>query len=295
MNARLTFVHALSGLHPGTGQGTGVIDLPVAREVATGIPYLPGSSLKGVLRDRSDAANRDLLFGPDSANITDTNAYSGAAIFSDQRLLLLPVRSLAGTCAWVTAPFVLKRLRRDCLNAGFSTSPPELKLPASSDPLSEALLRAGSALAVSLPGREDEIILLEDLDLTVRKVAVARRWADWLKERLFPDDAAWQEHFAARFCIVHDDVFSFLLETATEVMARNVLDDDSKTSKNLWYEEALPAETVLYGLVAGQQVRANGLAPDAVLDAVAGLLDTPLRLGGSTTTGRGLCRVLMEG
>ena len=51
MKSRLVFVHAISPLHAGTGQGVGVIDLPVAREKATGLPYFPGSSLKGVLRD----------------------------------------------------------------------------------------------------------------------------------------------------------------------------------------------------------------------------------------------------
>jgi len=50
MTAQLTFVHALSPLHAGIGQGAGVIDLPIAREKATGIPFLPGSSLKGALK-----------------------------------------------------------------------------------------------------------------------------------------------------------------------------------------------------------------------------------------------------
>ena len=58
----LLFLRALSPLHAGTGQGIGAIDLPIAREKATGIPYLPGSSLKGVLRDRASAWDRDTLF-----------------------------------------------------------------------------------------------------------------------------------------------------------------------------------------------------------------------------------------
>ena len=45
MKARLAFVHALSPLHAGTGQGVGVIDLPIAREKHR-YPYLPGSSFK---------------------------------------------------------------------------------------------------------------------------------------------------------------------------------------------------------------------------------------------------------
>ena len=48
--SRLTFIHALSPLHAGTGQGVGVIDLPIAREKATNLPFLPGSTLKGCCR-----------------------------------------------------------------------------------------------------------------------------------------------------------------------------------------------------------------------------------------------------
>ncbi len=128
MKPKLTFVHALSPLHAGTGQGVGVIDLPIAREKATGIPYLPGSSLKGTLRDRcTDEETRERVFGPDT-NRADEHA--GAAHFSDQRLLLLPVRSLKGTFAWVTSPYLLQRLRRDASETGAVTGlPAEIPQP----------------------------------------------------------------------------------------------------------------------------------------------------------------------
>src|SRR2546421_6392475 len=110
MNAQLTFVHALSSLHAGTGQGDGVIDLPIAREKATGIPFLPGSSLKGTLRDSCKDARKEKVFGPQNDKADE---YAGAVQFSDQRLLLLPIRSLAGTFAWVTSPYILDRFARD--------------------------------------------------------------------------------------------------------------------------------------------------------------------------------------
>src|SRR5579864_2217593 len=113
MTTQLTFVHALSPLHAGIGQGAGVIDLPIAREKATGLPFLPGSSLKGTLRSLCNENDRNLIFGPETNGIpTDSNAASPAQ-FSDQRLLLLPVRSLAGTFAWVISPYVLRRFVRD--------------------------------------------------------------------------------------------------------------------------------------------------------------------------------------
>src|SRR6266581_7347401 len=117
MNARLTFVHALSPLHAGTGQGASVIDLPIAREKATGLPFLPGSSLKGTLRARCSGQNCPKVFGPDAAEIQTDSNQASAAQFSDQRLLLLPVRSLVGTFAWVTSPYVLCRLARDIQDA----------------------------------------------------------------------------------------------------------------------------------------------------------------------------------
>ena len=49
--ANLLFIHALTGVHPGGGTALGVVDLPVQRERHTQWPMIPGSSLKGVLRD----------------------------------------------------------------------------------------------------------------------------------------------------------------------------------------------------------------------------------------------------
>src|SRR5713101_1438442 len=122
MNARLTFVHALSPLHAGTGQGVGVIDLPIAREKATGLPFLPGSSLKGPLRSLCPATERTQVFGPESTNIPGGENQASPAQFSDQRLLLLPIRSLAGTFAWVTSPYILQRFVRDMKD--IKTNPP---------------------------------------------------------------------------------------------------------------------------------------------------------------------------
>ena len=51
MESKAYVLHALSPLHAGTGHAADVIDLPIARMKATGIPIVLGSSVKGVLRD----------------------------------------------------------------------------------------------------------------------------------------------------------------------------------------------------------------------------------------------------
>lgn len=288
MEARMLFLHALSPLHAGTGQGAGAIDLPVAREKATGLPYLPGSSLKGVLRDAcKDGETRKKIFGPDKDG---AHEHAGSVQFSDQRLLLLPVRSLRGTFAWVTSPYILRRCLRDAENIIGLDKTPEIPLPDSPDSIDRSHV-TDDECAITL---DDHRVIFEDLDFTAVPDENVRAWAEWVGKRIFPDDTDWQKMLAARFCVVHDDVMGFLLETATEVFARIRLREDAKTvDKNaLWYEEALPAETILSGLVFATPVKAG---PAVVFEILEGLMKKPLQLGGKATVGRGLCRLQMTG
>jgi CRISPR-associated protein Cmr4 len=273
MKSTLTFIHALSPLHAGTGQGVGVIDLPIAREKATNLPYLPGSTLKGSLRDElRDDELRDKIFGPDKPD--NDSAYSGSVVFTDQKLLCLPVRSLLGTFAWVTSPYILERFKRDC-----GSNEPVRKPNSSS-----CIVSSTSAIKYS-----DTKVILEDLDLTVQNVANAYDWAGLIAKKIFPNKETWQTYFNERFCIVSDDVMNFLAETATEVIARNKLDDDTKTTVKgaLWYEESLPTETILSGLLL--EVKGNHISD------IVKIAKNPIQLGGSMTIGRGLCQMIIDG
>ncbi|BAF60106.1 Uncharacterized protein PTH_1925 [Pelotomaculum thermopropionicum SI] len=285
MEARMLFLLALSPLHAGTGQGAGAIDLPVAREKATGLPYLPGSSLKGVLRDEcKNSETRKKVFGPDKDS---AHEHAGSVQFSDQRLLLLPVRSLKGTFAWVTSPYILRRCLRDAENVIGFDKIPEISLPGSIGNCHVT----NDECTITL---DDQKVIFEDLDFTAVPDENVRAWAEWIGKRIFPGDTDWQKMLAARFCVVHDDVMGFLLETATEVFARIRLREDAKTVENnaLWYEEALPAETILSGLVFATTVKAG---PGEVFNTLEGLMKKPLQLGGKATVGRGLCRLQMAG
>jgi CRISPR-associated protein Cmr4 len=277
-------------LHAGTGQGIGVIDLPIAREKATGLPFLPGSSVKGSLRDGcDDPEKRKKLFGPDKKENPEEHA--GSVQFSDQRLLLLPVRSLMGTFAWVSSPYVLKRFVRDARDTGANELDKAIPTPQSDKDKQECFVVEGSKLEMNSK------VYLEDLDLTVSNdKAKAKEWAETLAQEIFPNDAEWQGFFKERFCIIPDDVLNFLLETATEITARIALEADSKTAAEgqLWYEEALPGETVLFGLTLAVKIERAGLNPKDALDEVSKLIDKPVQLGGKATVGRGLCRLTLS-
>jgi len=286
MNARLFFVHALSPLHAGTGQGVGAIDLPIAREKATGLPFVPGSSLKGVLRDScTDPSNRKKVFGPDTDRADE---HAGSAQISDARLLLLPIRSLAGTFAWVTSPYILHRLLRDAQDAQAIGLPTSVPSPDSTDRCK--VVPDACQIGIAIGSRSQ--VYLEDLDLNAIADQVVNTWATWLGSRVFPNDSQWQQMLVGRLCVVHDDVLNFLLETATEITARIKLKEDAKTVQKggLWYEEALPTETVLYGLAVATPVKAT---IQEVFEVLQSLTDKTLQVGGKATVGRGLCRLQM--
>lgn len=294
MTARLTFVHAISPLHAGTGQGAGIIDLPVAREKATGLPFLPGSSLKGTLRAQCDSRDQKCrqVFGPDTEDMLTENNHASSVQFSDQRLLLLPVRSLAGTFAWVTSPYVLRRLLRD-------SSDVQATLPAAAIPDIQTTEICAIAEAVDTYASKIKVdvskVYFEDLELEAQTSSEVYAWALWIGERVFPNEQTWQRMLVERMCIVHDDVFSFLLTTATEITARIRLQPDAKTvvDGGLWYEEALPTETILSGIALVAPPSAAKITTTEVFEFLGELTNKTLQFGGKATVGRGLCRVLL--
>ena len=289
MTTRLLITHALSPLHAGTGQSVGAIELAIARDRATNHPYLPASSLKGALRARAvdqwDEPDVFALFGPDTEHAAD---HAGSVLFGDANLLLLPVRSVAGTFAWVTSHYLLHRFARDCAEAGRKGLP----LPAPPESLEECRITSKSALKVPVQGKAR--VVFEDLDLQPSGSSLDAL-ASMLGELVFPGDDTWQSLLEQRLCVVHDDVMSFFALHGTDVVARVALKHESKTVANLWHEESLPAETVLVSLVTAAPHGKTGKSAAKLIQGLDGLLKGSVQLGGKATVGRGRCRLYFGG
>lgn len=282
-------LQAISPLHAGTGQSADIVDLPIARMKSTGIPFVPGSSLKGVLRDACRTrASKPLsdnslfaIFGPPSA---DADRHAGALAIGDARLLVLPVRSFHGTFAYVTSPLLLELARRDLPGA---PAVPEIKGP---------LAAVASLESSRLVHGAGKTIFLQDVDLPARAVPGVEPWATYLAPHV-AIDAANQKSFTDRFAVVDDETMTFLWETGTQLDTRVRIDDQSRTVANgaLWIEESLPPETVLVGQLVADRSR----SPDAALDG-RGVVDAVLpggqpvhvQVGGKATVGRGVCRLM---
>jgi CRISPR-associated protein Cmr4 len=261
-------------IHPGTGQSIDVIDLPVMREKTTQYPVVVGSSLKGALRQRAEE-----LWGVDGARVSELfgarERGAGALMVSDARLLLLPVRSLNAPFVWITCPYAIERFNRDAMRSGcLATCPPVPALQESSA-ITNVALRAGEPLMVEEwalePQPSGDAVLAACVDA-------------WLP--IIPHQSV-QDRLRTHLAIVHDNLFTYLAQYGLPIMPHNVLDDLTKTSQNLWYEEALAPETVLYSLLAERPG-----APSPIREHLDALLQRPyLQVGGNETIGYGWCAV----
>jgi len=293
MKTGLVYVHAMTPLHPGTGQALDVIDLPVARERATDLPYAPGSSLKGVLRDRlrQHEAVRT-LFGPGTGD--QASEHAGAVAFGDARLLLFPVRSVTRLFCWVTSPYLVRRFLRDRTDVGLE---PLVEIEELRElGVTDRSVRVSDDSVLSRVGAAARVFL-DDADLPGTPSDALKRLAEGLAAELL--DEAWRADLPERLVVVSDGQMRAFVTQATEVVARIKLDEDrgtvTKDKGNLWYEEALPTETVLYSAVYCEQSRRAGEQRSAQdhWDALAGV--PSVQLGGKASVGRGLCRLAWVG
>lgn len=293
---RRYWIHTVTPLHVGTGRGVGYIDLPIAREKVTNWPCIPGSAVKGVVADHFGATEDErktnglvrAAFGManDSSTI-EANSTAGSLVFTDARIVCLPVRSFYGTFAWVTSPFCLERLKRDT----------GLAVPSVN---AKSAVVAGTTKLV----RDGTKLYLEDLDLDCTKSKEADECAELIARAVFADNPDWQAIFRERLAIVSDDIFTFLCEAGTEVSAHIRIDEESGVvaQKALWYEEALPVETLLAGTVWCDRVYrskenekgANGdLTKEKLLENFCSR-PLELQIGGKASTGKGQVRCLFE-
>ncbi len=292
-------LYAETPLHPGTGQALGAVDLPVQRERHTGYPLIPGSSIKGVLRAAAERKYKNgdqrvsILFGPPNERASE---HAGALGCTDARILLFPVRSLFGVFAWITCPLVLERFRRDAALAGLPMDGWPEPAPLQPDP-DQALIAPDSAVA------RDRRVTLEEFTFSAQPEKAVEQAAQLIAKYVFPtlpEYEPWRARAAKHLVILPDNDFADFVRFATEVVARIALNDTTKTTSgdggNLWYEEQLPSETVMYSLLlaSSPRRRIDGLQSAAdVLAELDQLALERLQIGGDETVGRGIVAVCL--
>ncbi|MDD4180905.1 MAG: type III-B CRISPR module RAMP protein Cmr4 [Victivallaceae bacterium] len=259
MKKQLFTIFTRTPLHVGAGNSVGAIDSPIMRERHTRIPIIPGSSLKGVLRDLfNDSENQESIFGK--------NEEAGKLLVGEARVLAFPVRSAKGSFAWITCPLALARYQRDA----------EIKLT-----LPENIKDMACCASEKL--QLDGKVILEEYCFNSQKLD--ETIAAELKK--LSVDTVWQE-IAERLVVLSDEMFSYFVENACEVVTRTKINDKTGVVDNsaLFNLEQVPSETMFYAVF--------GENNDGCLSALESKLtdcENLIQLGGDATTGLGFCTV----
>ncbi len=276
----MLYVYVETPLHAGSGRALGNVDLPIQRERVTGYPIVQASSLKGRLRAAGEGMPHfEAVFGPDTEN---ADKHAGALSPGDAKILLFPVRSLAGVFAWTTSVEMLNRFRRDAAMVGSEPGWTTPEVP-----------EEGEALIGSDALKAGAKIVLEEFTFTSKTDQIVSTIGQWLAKNALPQTeeyAYWREELPKRLVILPNDDFRDFVTFSTEVATRIKLDPETKTvDEGPWSEEYLPTDTLLYAPLMATPPRTDSELKSGqdVLQAVKDLNLTRVQLGGNETVGRG--------
>ncbi len=293
----LVSYYTVTPLHVGVGQAAGAVDLPVAKEAHTNIPYIPSTSVKGVWRDWCKTISKDEkiiedLFGSElelvrnQSEASEQQFKAGQLIFTEAQLLFYPFRSLSTLYVYATCPYLLQRLQRNITYFNYVNN---FALPEFTEDIIYAGNRnlAGQDLVIEdflCSGLQYDAEIVELLDFIVGLCK-----DEFVVERL-----------NKYFVILPDNIFIQLLETSLPVQARTKLTSAKTASEyngkkgNLWYEEYVPADTMFVSFITKRPFISRNNSDNPV-EQLQNIIKQPqmnhIQIGGNETVGYGLCLV----
>jgi len=293
METKIMTIFTRTPLHVGAGSSVGAVDQPVIRERHTRFPIIPGSAIKGVLADlwnneRIQAINKEgqpkndkdgkpvmirtgsalELFGSDD----NDNSSAGHLLVGEARVIAFPVRSAKGSFAWITCPLALSRFERDA-NVQLNVDKIE--------GLTENQCVAADGVIL------DGHVILEEYCFQSIKKDISAITNELEK---YGDDPVWSE-VADRLVVVNDEMFSYFVENACEVVTRTRINDETGTVDGgaLFNQEQVPSETMFYAVFG--ETMANCLD---VLQKKLSASGNILQIGGDGAIGIGYCTVKLN-
>jgi CRISPR-associated protein Cmr4 len=279
----------LTPLHIGAGQGLGHVDLPIVREAHTNFPYIPGTSLKGALRNleinqvarargekpsqveerltknKFDQKEEDILrlakiFGVAGEGAEEGKEVgAGKVLFSDAFIVLFPVKSAKGVFSLTTCPYVINRFFELLGIDQRVKDVPE-----------------GKAKVLSTKDHKNLInnkLLLEEFVFEVEESEELKKFVELVGTFV-------GEEKKQRIVCVNDTDFMDFVSNYTEVQTHIKINLDTGTADRgaLWTEEYVPADSVFaFSLV--------------FLEELVFTPPTTFHLGGDITTGKGFVKV----
>ena len=290
-------IYTITPLHMGTGQAAGAVDLPVAREQHTGLPVIPATSIKGVVRDilERDYSSQEKIkefLGPETDEQDDFHA--GGLIFTEGQTLAIPFRSMNQPFFFVTSLLVLERFDRNLRTFGIENVFSLDKFPAG--------LEAGKVY-VSNEKLHGQMLVIEDSIFRGEEVFFSQTLKEIAGElkRLLPEserEKGTGQRFETGLVVLPDREFLDLVSRCLPVQARIKLTGGKTASKwkdekgNLWYEEAVPADSLFAFFIINRPGARDGKDLVGEFQGFLASHDINLsvvQMGGNETVGYGWC------
>lgn len=265
------YLYSLAPIHCG-GEGDIGNILEIAREVHTNFPYIPGSSLRGSLRDEvklQDPTAADALFGKELDNDGQMGVHQ--AWFGDARLLWVPMRTLANAqrkdaFTWVSCHSLI---RDHAILAQQPAVVFDPDTPVGTQPgtytVADARIQVG---ALSSEQRA--------------AINLAGDWANSLENAVRP---TWERNRL----VLPDADFQVLMEHSLWTQIRNKIQDTTATAGSaevFWTDVCIPRDTILYYPWGYRLLQNNSITDDQhqlLVNTLTGLL----QVGGQANVGRG--------
>ncbi len=275
MTTKILTLFTRTPLHVGAGASVGAIDQPIIRERHTGFPIIPGSSLKGVLRDHLATSGQipltpaaiDRFFGTGSDGV---NFEAGRISFGEAKLLVFPVRSARGAFALATCNLALQRYAREA-NLTLTIPP----APREGESLAGAKLTLADA-----SGKKGVVIEEYRFDFAGD---FPQEWEKHLSSLL--NDAVLRGA-TGRFVLLSDGDFAHFALNGCPVQQHVRIDAETGTadSGGLFNEEVVPSEALFFApLTLLRQTEVK----NPVFDALE--TEQLIQFGGNGTIGLGYC------
>lgn len=292
-SAVIMMFHTLTSTHPGSGTELSYVDMPIQREGHTGYPKIDAATLKGCIRFD---VNRRKVWGEEKVNRMfgkpDGGEFASALSLTDARLLFFPVKSVKGVFGWVTCPMVLERFFKEYRLAFDREFSGEWKAEAGS------ICSESCKLVQELQG--EDTIMLEDYTYKVKR---SKEFTAFLKQltACLPEGTGVGGGFSERAVVLDDDAFASFVKYSTEVTTRIKISLDTGTveGNNLFTEEYLPPESILYSLAffsdshqAQKEEKGLKMIRVEVKDTFKDMLDGKIiQVGANSGLGKGLMKV----
>ena len=191
-----------------------------------------------------------------------------------------------GVFAYTTSRFALSRLKRDLEMAGIKVN---WTVPA------EAEDKIVGDKDCKIKDSNNKVVL-EEYTFDFQGDESVKAIAEWIADNAIPSGDEykfWKDKAKTDIVLLPDNAFRDFVKLSTEVQARIQIDNTTKTVKSgaLFYEEALPSDSLLYSVAMAHDAANATFKADEIMKFISGIDGNRLQFGGDATIGKGIVNV----